>query len=346
MDSVTQALLGATCSYAAFGKKLGFRAAAVGAVSGFFPDLDVLIQSKDDPLMEIVFHRHFTHSLLFVPIGGALAAWPFFWKRKTSRWPIYWASCIGYLTHAPLDLFTSYGTLLFWPITRHRYALDWVSIVDPIYTLTLIIALAVALIKRRPRAALWGFILTTLYLFTGGIQNHRALKAQSAVAKSRGHAVERGRAMNTLGSSLVWRSAYQYQGRLYVDVIRTSWFSAPQLKTGSSFEAYTRLKLPEGIAPEVRARIEKDFETWRWFADGWVARSISQERGPRTLALGDARYSFKPGGNELMWGVRFNFDSPSRVTERWRDSMPRSEALEPLWRQVIGTDPDLSLILM
>jgi inner membrane protein len=42
MDSITQVALGAAVGEAILGKKIGYRAAAWGAVLGTFPDLDIL----------------------------------------------------------------------------------------------------------------------------------------------------------------------------------------------------------------------------------------------------------------------------------------------------------------
>ena len=36
------------------------------------PDLDVLFQSPTDPILFLEFHRQFTHSLVFIPIGALL----------------------------------------------------------------------------------------------------------------------------------------------------------------------------------------------------------------------------------------------------------------------------------
>jgi len=51
--------------------------------AGLLADSDVLIHSSSDPLLTIEYHRHFTHSVFFVPIGVLLAAavlFPFFVK--------------------------------------------------------------------------------------------------------------------------------------------------------------------------------------------------------------------------------------------------------------------------
>ena len=68
-----------------------------------------------------------------VPIGGLIAALPFLSMRDNrQRWRTIIAACtLGYASHAPLDVLTSYGTLWLWPFSRARLELDWMSIVDP-----------------------------------------------------------------------------------------------------------------------------------------------------------------------------------------------------------------------
>ena len=54
------------------------RAAFIGLVAGVLADADVFIRA-DDPLIVLEYHRHFTHALLFVPVGALIAAllcWP------------------------------------------------------------------------------------------------------------------------------------------------------------------------------------------------------------------------------------------------------------------------------
>ena len=43
MDSITQAVLGAAVGETVLGKKIGHRAAIIGAIVGTIPDLDILL---------------------------------------------------------------------------------------------------------------------------------------------------------------------------------------------------------------------------------------------------------------------------------------------------------------
>ena len=68
MEPLTQATIGSAAAIALTRRHLSQRAFWIGALGGFLPDADVLIRSSDDPLLHLEYHRHFTHSLLFIPV--------------------------------------------------------------------------------------------------------------------------------------------------------------------------------------------------------------------------------------------------------------------------------------
>ena len=74
MDPITQSVLGAALAQSVARPKDLRRAGFAGALGGFLPDADVLIRWPSDPLLFLDYHRQFTHSLAFIPIGGALTA--------------------------------------------------------------------------------------------------------------------------------------------------------------------------------------------------------------------------------------------------------------------------------
>ena len=74
MDPLTQGALGAALPQATRNKGQIGIAGLLGFASGMAADLDFLIRSDTDPLMFLVYHRQFTHSLVFIPVGGLLCA--------------------------------------------------------------------------------------------------------------------------------------------------------------------------------------------------------------------------------------------------------------------------------
>ena len=80
MDPVTHATIGAATAIIATRNSDMVRVAALaGLIGGILPDADIFIRDEDNPILQLTYHRHFTHSLIFIPFGGLIAAllcWP------------------------------------------------------------------------------------------------------------------------------------------------------------------------------------------------------------------------------------------------------------------------------
>ena len=170
MDSVTQAVLGGAVSYTVLGRRLGKRAALYGMALGTIPDLDVLIDFGG-PIENMTHHRGFSHSLfvqaLVTPIFVLLLSkLPFSRSASWARWSV--AVYLSFATHSLADFFTVYGTQIFWPLTNYPFTHSILFIVDPIYTIPLLVAVISALLMRdrslavKINALMLG--LSTLYL--------------------------------------------------------------------------------------------------------------------------------------------------------------------------------------
>ncbi|MFC3814874.1 metal-dependent hydrolase [Lysobacter sp. GCM10012299] len=173
MDSLTQIVLGAAVAAAI--APPGHRRAALlaGAALGALPDLDVLPVNllTSDPVERMTWHRSLSHSLLVLPFV-AWAIWAWFRGRggrvaqAPTRW--FWALALALVTHPLLDAFTVYGTQLLWPLPFRPVMWSSVFIIDPLYTIWLLLACVIAWFWReRPivqPALVAGLALSTLYL--------------------------------------------------------------------------------------------------------------------------------------------------------------------------------------
>lgn len=173
MDSLTQVLLGASAAGAVVPAAHRRAALAAGAVLGTLPDLDSLPLwlLTDDPVALMTLHRGASHSVFVLP----LVAWVIWWafRRRGGRvaeaprrW--FWAIQLALVTHPLLDAFTVYGTQLLWPLPAHPAMWSSLFIIDPAYTLWLLLGVVVALIAGplaagRPALAI-GLALSTAYL--------------------------------------------------------------------------------------------------------------------------------------------------------------------------------------
>lgn len=319
MDPLTHALAGATLAWVATGRQLGRRALAIGAVAALLPDADVLIRSAADPLLAIEHHRGFTHSLLFVPFGGLAAALPFCIRRDRARWRwTVMAAILAYASHAFLDAATTYGTQLFWPFSRVRVGLDIISIIDPLFTLVVLIGVIASFMRRRAIATV-ALTLAAVWLAVGFVQRERAGAAQTRLASERGDPLTRGAVFPTVGNTVVWRSIYETGGTLRIDRIRVPWFGHAMYATVTSVP----LASPDAIRGD--PRLLRDFNRFAWFSDGWIARAPADPS-----IIGDARYSLRADRYEPVWGIRFDpgADPPTGWVNRTRE---RDTGVAQLW---------------
>ncbi len=333
MDPFTHALLGAAISYAACGRRLGRHAAALGALAGITPDLDHFVSSDTDPLLYLEFHRSFTHSLVFSLAGVLLPMLPWvlrrdFRPRFVALWLCAWPA---YLSHCFLDACTTWGTQLAWPFSRARISWDLIAIVDPLFTLILLVLLFVALRRAAPRMAGFGLIIASCYLGLGAIQHARAVDLQKELAAARHHLAERHEVMPTLGNNVIWRSIYLADGEIHSDRIRVGWFAPGTVRAGSARPRVTEsdLRGPERSANSHR----RGFDRFAWFTGGWLARAP----GDATL-IGDMRYSRSTEAFDPVWGIRLA-DSNDRPTVEWVSrERDRRFSLRELWDEILGRD--------
>ncbi|MFT6028603.1 MAG: inner membrane protein [Oleiphilaceae bacterium] len=146
MDSVTQAALGAVVGQSIMGRYVGRLAPVIGVVLGTLPDLDVFI-SFGGAVEDFTYHRGFSHSLFVHMLATPFIVWLILKSHSASRpYRNQWAiTVIAILwTHALLDNFTVYGTQLLWPFTDYPFGISSVFIIDPFYTVPLLIGLLLA----------------------------------------------------------------------------------------------------------------------------------------------------------------------------------------------------------
>jgi membrane-bound metal-dependent hydrolase YbcI (DUF457 family) len=190
MDPVTHGIAGALLGKGFFSKRqqrVAIFAATLGAVA---PDVDIVREVfSRDPLAIVKYHRAITHSFVALPFFAllltllTLGVIPLL-KRWSERWRDLespsWAMLtliygVGIASHIILDGMTSFGTRIWYPISKERVAWDLLFILDFTFTSIVLLPQVGAWIYRDP-------------------------------AKSRGRAV-RMWVLFTLGALLVWTAA-------------------------------------------------------------------------------------------------------------------------------------------
>jgi inner membrane protein len=160
MDSLSQLVLGSAIGVAVMGRRTAvWKAALWGGIAGTLPDLDVLYD-YGNAVSNMTFHRSASHSLIVLtlaaPLLAALPAWLYKERMMFMRWLL--ALWLALVTHPLLDTFTIYGTQLFWPLTEHPFGIGSMFIIDPAYTLPLLIGVIVALSFKQFSGLKWNAI--------------------------------------------------------------------------------------------------------------------------------------------------------------------------------------------
>ena len=337
MDPFSQGALGAAFSQSFANKKKIPIACLAGILGGTAPDLDILIGSATDPLLGQEFHRHFTHSIWFIPIGGFLvgiAMWLLFnrifrikeWDPKT----LITFATLGYATHAVLDACTSYGTRLFWPLSNARVAWDTISIIDPLVTIPLIVFVIFSVKQRSAKFARIGMGVFLFYMSLGFIQNARVTNSIEELAATRGHTVERIKLNAKIGNMIVWRTVYEYDGNYYVNGVVATPFRKPGIIEGGSALAIN----PETIYPEIGTDsvARNDIRRFDYFAQGYLIEFKD--------ALADIRYSSQPHSIEPFWGITVDTENPDNHVG-YGIERPGGRALNVTWEMMWGDyDPN------
>lgn len=306
MDPLTQGVLGSLAPQSVLRKRKQLVYAGVlGFLAGMLPDADIFIRSDKDPLIYLEYHRQFTHSLVFIPVGGLIAAlllYPFF-KKHLSFARAYLFTTLGYATHGLLDACTTYGTQLFWPFSDYRVAWNYISIVDPLFTLPLLAAILIAGWKKQVRWARLGVVYVFVYIGFGWYQHDRAVELGRQLAASRGHEPQRIEAKPTLANLVLWKVVYQQNETFYVDAVRVA-----LSETVYPGQAVAKLNVERDFPDLDRTSTQyKDIQRFAWFSNDYLALHPHQSQ-----VIGDIRYSLVPNEVDPLWGIRLTPEHPNQ----------------------------------
>jgi len=156
-------------------------------LSANIPDIDVLFGVFNDPLSSIKYHRGITHSLLFAPLFALLPAAAFLIFSKVKNIRLLWiVALLGIVVHSFFDLITPFGTQILSPLSETRYALDWMFIIDPFFTLILLLGLAAGkLFPRKTRIITsMSIAIVSLYVTAAAFnQSIARIKVREAAGK-------------------------------------------------------------------------------------------------------------------------------------------------------------------
>tara|TARA_B100000029_G_C17531332_1_gene943353 strand:+ start:138 stop:1148 length:1011 start_codon:yes stop_codon:yes gene_type:complete len=328
MDPLSQGTVGAAFAQSTANKNNIFKIGIIGFLAGLAPDLDVLIRSSNDPILFLEYHRQFTHSLFFIPFGSLIVALLLFplVKRSMRFKTVYLASLLGYATHGLLDACTSYGTQLFWPFSNERVTWNNISIIDPLFTIPILILVGTAIKTRKRLFSFFAIGWVTFYLSLGFVQYERTLLTAIELAHSRGHNAERLTLKPSFGNLILWKSIYQHEEKFYVDAIRTV-----RLSTWCSGENIRMFDYQQHLPDlDEDSQQKKDIERFRWFSQDYLG--FDEEKNLVT----DVRYSMIPNQIAPMWGLVIDDQQDVNEHAIWWTSRSLDQSQLDLFKEMLS----------
>ncbi len=219
MDSLSQAMLGSAVALIATRGKKPKQAILIGATLGTLPDLDVLIPFDND-LDAMTRHRSWSHSWLVQICIAPLIAWILGFLDQSWSWKSRLLTTLLILiTHSALDAITIYGTWLFWPFGEQPVMGGSIFIIDPLYTLPLVIG--VIWIWRNPDSVKKLPVIATatgisvVYLCWGLFSKHHIEELALQSLSAKGIHPENLVATPTPFNSVLWRVLAIDQNRFH-----------------------------------------------------------------------------------------------------------------------------------
>jgi inner membrane protein len=188
LDTLTHALSGALIARATApaAPRISLpRRIAAGFLTCAFPDSDVVL-SYAAPITYLTLHRGVTHSFVLLPLWAFLLSWIFAKLDRGKSWRDYFGICaIALSAHIVGDLITSFGTMIYAPISNARIAWNTTFIIDLWFTGIIVTGLVASLLWRRsrlPAAAALGVLAT--YVGLQAMQRERAIDFGREYAQS------------------------------------------------------------------------------------------------------------------------------------------------------------------
>lgn len=280
MDSVTQLLLGSAVAATVAPKEYRKKAILTGAILGTLPDLDVMIRYTNE-VDNFTYHRSFSHSLLILPLFS-LCLLPLLRRfyHSLSWQRLYLLIVLSLITHPLLDSLTAYGTQLFWPLAVTPTFISSILIVDPLYTLWLLMGVSMYLFSARWRwLNITGLAISTLYLGVGmTLQGF----AKSALVTAYPHTDADKWFIGALTASpLCWRGVYKSQDS-YIE-------AAFNVLHSDDMAVRTYDILPPTAYPT-----SANFKRLQWFNPNTVLRQRQQQLISSDLRMGEfGAYAFE-----------------------------------------------------
>lgn len=298
MENLAHTLCGLRVADLGWRERVGPRAPWIGAVAANLPDSDLVIAMVDRD-MYLWWHRGITHSFLgwpFLALAGAAASRRWTGQGRYEDHLMLWGA--GLLSHALLDWPTTWGTMLWYPLTDTRFSLDWIFIVDPMFWVLLWAVPRWLRPRHGPRtAATWSLLLLAGWvLFCGSMR-------QQATRQVEGHA----RLFPGPLAPVNWTGVRHDDG----DALTRWWCTPWSAEPGGSFR--------EPTGPEVDAvRATYAGDRYFWMSRAPALRAVARNPDGVEVTLSDLAYTSAWAPDDFRFTTVFTLDEAGALVDMER----------------------------
>jgi len=324
LDTLTHALSGALMGRAlkprtATGISAG-ESMLLGGLAAAFPDSDVVI-SYLSPLAYLYNHRGVTHSFVLLPLWALLLAWV--WsrvRRNPCGFRAYLViAALGVAMHILGDLITSFGTMIYAPLSDARVQWGTTFIIDLWFSGIIVAGLIAAWILRDARwPAIVGLAVLCAYVGFQWMQRERAVDAGEAYARERGIISAKVSALPRPVSPFNWMVIVAEPDRYHYAFVNLQRTETPQIAPDAGFIA----RLDGHYLPVAAARWtqvarygegddqtlgetawqQPEFKFFRWFSAYPIVARVERGNPSQCVWFQDLRFH-TPGRDN--WPFRY-----------------------------------------
>jgi len=260
-----------------------------GLLGALAPDLDVIARIWD-PMAAIAVHRTATHSF----IGGAVVAfaaaglvWGF---NRQSFLNLLSAAYLGLLSHIGLDLLTSFGVAILWPIADWRFSLSHHYLIDPIFS-ALVLGFLIATFgfnRRRTLLAKIALAGIILYASFAGSQKWVAISRWQVYMESQGIKPIRSVVLPLFPGPFRWSGVSETEKGFYEGSFWLYGLNSPTPRFLSKSNAD-----PRGVEELKEVQVFLSFARFPWKQEVY-------DRGLRIIQYRDLAFSDHPLGGPMV----------------------------------------------
>jgi len=322
MDTTTHALAGYIIVKTGLNKDTGRWGTIAGVTGSVFPDVDIILGIFLGTEFMIKYHRYLTNSIFIAVPVCLLFAWLFVRVSGIRKfWSFFLIFVVEVLAHTFMDLMTSYGTMILSPFSNSRFSLDWVFIIDPYLSLTLLFSLIATCIwkKRATIIARISVILVVLYISLCAFNHSWALNLTKRYSTEKAIVAQKVASLPQPLSPFFWGNYILTEKRVYAGFVNLIGDSETVKRSDGNFLSrffprYQPIRLIQyrtwdrfDDSPWVKRALKLEgVKTFLWFARFPIARYKGIIDGNNSVELFDLRFGLSATRGPFLYRVDFD----------------------------------------